>query len=112
MQPLPIYFSIERNATTEQNDLNKKLDFIKSDHYVFSYIHHFANALKFKSELYYQNLSSVAVDPDEGHFSVLNNGADFRFPKNTGLLNNGTGKNYGIEVTLQKNLYKDILFIN
>ena len=104
MQPLPIYFSIDRNATTEQNALNKELDFIKSDHYVFSYTHHFTNKLKLKSELYYQNLSSIAVDPNEGHFSALNFGANFSFPKNTGLLNNGTGKNYGMEFTLQKKL--------
>ena len=111
MQPLPIYFSIDRNATTEQNALNKELDFIKSDHYVFSYTHHFTNKLKLKSELYYQNLSSIAVDPNEGHFSALNFGANFSFPKNTGLLNNGTGKNYGMEFTLQKNLHKGLYFL-
>jgi len=111
MQPLPIYFSIDRNATAEQNALNKELDFIKSDHYVFSYTHHFANKLNLKTELYYQNLSSIAVDPNEGHFSALNIGADFSFPKNTGLLNNGTGKNYGMEFTLQKNLHKGFYFL-
>ncbi len=111
MQPLPIYFSLQRDAADEQNTLNRELDFIKSNHYVFSYTHYFKNKLKIKSELYYQTLSSVAVDPTEGYFSVLNVGADFVFPKNTGLLNDGTGKNYGVELTLQQNLNKGLYYI-
>lgn len=111
MQPLPIYFSIDRNATAEQNALNKGLDFIKSNHYVFSYTHYFKDKLKLISELYYQTLSSVAIDPMEGHFSALNIGADFSFPNNTGLLNDGTGKNYGVELTLQQNLHKGFYYL-
>lgn len=111
MQPLPIYFNIDRNATDEQNALNKELDFFKSDHFVFSYKHRFTNNLTLKSELYYQNLSSIAVDPKEGTFSALNIGADFNFPNNTGLLNDGTGKNYGAELTLQQNLRKGFYYL-
>lgn len=111
MQPLPIYFNIDRNASDEQNALNKELGFFKSNHFVFSYKHRFTSKFTFKSELYYQSLSSVAVDPTEGHFSALNIGADFIFPNNTGLLNNGTGKNYGLELTLQQNLHKGFYFL-
>ncbi len=111
MQPLPIYFSIDRNATDQQNELNKELDFIQSNHFVFSYTHYFKEKLKLKSELYFQTLSSVAVDPLEGQFSALNIGADFSFPNNTGLVNEGTGKNYGVELTLQQNLNKGFYFL-
>lgn len=110
-QPLPIYFSIDRNATPEQNALNKELDFIKSSHYVFSYTRYITNKLKLKTELYYQSLSSVAVDPEEGYFSALNIGADFTFPKNTGLVNTGSGKNYGLELTLQQHLNQGFYYL-
>ena len=111
MQPLPIYFSNDVNATPEENALNKELDFIKSDHYVLSYTHHFTNKLRLQLETYYQDLSSIAVDPKQGAFSALNIGADFTLPNNTGLLNKGTGENYGLEFTLQQNLNKGFYYL-
>ena len=111
MQPLPIYFSRQYDATKQENAQNKKLDFLKSDHFVVSYSHLFLNNLRLKLETYYQNLFSAAVDPDEGSFSILNAGAGFLFPNNVGLTNDGSGKNYGLELTLQKNLSKGFYFL-
>ncbi|MFX5517658.1 hypothetical protein ABTD52_18095, partial [Acinetobacter baumannii] len=37
---------------------------------------------------------------------MLNAGADFTFPEKTGLVNKGTGKNYGVELTIEKFLSK------
>lgn len=111
IQPLPIYFSRQYDATEQKNTQNKELDFLKSDHFVVSYSHLFKNNLQLKLETYYQSLFSAAVDPDEGYFSVLNAGADFIFPNNVGLTNDGKGKNYGLELTLQKNLTKGFYFL-
>ena len=111
MQPLPIYFSSQPEATDQENIQNSKLDFLKSDHFVVSYTHLFKSNIRLKLETYYQNLFSAAVDPKEGYFSVLNAGADFGFPNNVGLTNNGKGRNYGLELTLQKSLSKGFYFL-
>jgi hypothetical protein len=61
--------------------------------------------------LYYQYLYNIAVDRDSSSFSVLNVGADFVIPNNGNLVNTGTGKNYGVEVTLERFLNKGFYFL-
>ena len=111
MQTLPIYFTQRHDATPEQNAQNRALDFAKSDHFVLSYSLSIKENLKLKLEGYYQRLFSIAIDPNEGTFSALNIGAGFAFPNNVGLVNEGTGKNYGLELTLQQSLNKGYYFL-
>ncbi len=112
MQPLPIYFNQNKNATPLQNEMNRNLGFYSSDHYVLSYSSRFFNRLKIKTELYYQRLFNVAVDPNDPTFSVLNTGSKFMLPSNVGLVNEGIGRNYGLELTIQKNLYKGFYLLS
>ncbi len=112
MQPLPIYFNLDANATPAQNQMNRDLGFYTSDHFVLSFTSMFLARLKVKTELYYQSLSNVAVDPANPTFSVLNVGAGFGIPSNVGLVNEGTGRNYGIELTLQQNLKRGFYLLS
>lgn len=81
---------------------------------VLGYEKIFASRLKFKTEVYYQHLYNVPVSSDPtNNFSLLNvldntniNGADY-----TSLVNKGTGKNYGVEFSLEKSLSRGYYFI-
>ncbi|TND06531.1 MAG: TonB-dependent receptor [Bacteroidetes bacterium] len=90
---------------------NEKLGFTKSSHYVFSYDWSIAENLRLKMETYYQNLWDVPVDNKPSSFSALNQGTGFsRFFPDT-LVNEGTGRNYGVEVTIEKFFSKGYLFM-
>ncbi|MEL7194260.1 MAG: TonB-dependent receptor, partial [Bacteroidota bacterium] len=66
------------------------------------YDQQFGSNFRLKLESYIQFLDNVPVDPFPSSFSLLNAGADFVLPGNTYLVNEGTGRNVGIELTLEK----------
>ena len=111
LQPVPIYFSKDRDATEAQNIANEALDFIRSNHFIASWDHSFSSTTRFKLEAYYQALRNLATDPDDGDFSMINFGADFGFPNRVGLTNDGTGSNYGIELTMERFLDKGFYYL-
>jgi len=82
---------------------NKDLDFTRSDQFVLGYDIKLADNWRAKLETYYQSISDVPVEPTPSSFSTLNVGADFVFPDDKfNLVNEGTGYNTGIELTLEK----------
>lgn len=101
VQPLPILLA---QGTTEADPLpNENLDFSRSQHFVLGHNWSFAPSWRLKTELYYQFVDQVPVDSFASSFSLLNAGADFGFPQGKlGLVNEGTGRNYGLEITLEK----------
>ncbi len=106
LQPLPIYFAKSNTATPAQNSANEELDLIRSHHFVASWDYSLAKNMRIKTEAYYQLLYGLAVDPNDGDFSMINFGADFAFPNRVGLINDGTGSNYGLELTIERFLDK------
>lgn len=81
---------------------NKNVDFIRSIHSVAGYDLTIGESMRIKVEAYYQYLYNVPVEKRSSSFSVLNQGSGFsRFFPDT-LVNEGTGRNYGIEFTLEK----------
>lgn len=52
----------------------------------------------------------VTIEPS--YYSVINEGADFNNPGTDSLANNGTGRNYGIEFTLEKSFSKGFYMLN
>ncbi len=98
-----------KNANAVINYPNKNLDLSKAQHYVLSYNHVISNNLKIKSEVYYQQLFNIPVSADVNKtFSTLNVEGDFILDP---LVNKGKGKNYGIEISLEKNLSKNYYFM-
>jgi outer membrane receptor protein involved in Fe transport len=56
--------------------------------------------MRAKIEAYYQHLYNLPVEnSDTSYFSTIVEGLDFRY---VDLVNKGKGKNYGIEITLEK----------
>jgi hypothetical protein len=98
MEELRTYYSqINNNGTVEMP--NKNLDFMKSHHFVLGYSRKVSDVMRIKIEPYYQILKDVAVYPNSS-FSIINVTSNWAI--NRKLESSGTGKNYGIDVTLER----------
>lgn len=91
---------------------NKNLGFTRSHHFVGSYDYNISNDLHFKTEVYYQFITNAPVETKLNSFSLLNEGAGFGTKVKDSLVNSGTGRNYGVEFTLEKYFTKGLLFLN
>ena len=102
IQPITIYFVEKADSLGNKSTPNKSLDFSKSLQTVLGYEWFVSQQLRLKAEAYYQYLFSIPVENSSSSFSMINQGADFAFPTNTNLVNEGTGYNYGLELTIEK----------
>ena len=103
-QTQPLYQYTYQRYDAQNNPVlhNKNMDFTRSFHSAVGYEKTFDKSLRFKSEVYYQQLYNIPVDMKPSAFSLINQGSGFqRFFPDT-LVNNGTARNYGIELTVQK----------
>ena len=99
-QPLPILL-LQDPETGAQT--NKNLEFTNSHHIVLAYDYSINSDWRIKAETYYQFLNNIPIESTPSSFSMLNIGDDFGFPTDVnGLVNEGTGFNRGIELTLEK----------
>ncbi len=100
-EPVSVYFSKEQLADGSFIQPNKNLDFTKAAHFVLGYNWNFASDFRLKAEAYYQYIYNVPIDNSDttGTKSSLN--FRTRIP-NVKLTNEGTGRNYGVELTLEK----------
>jgi hypothetical protein len=114
LQPLFYYYNVTRTidqGTEVVNETKCNLDFTKSHQLVAGYDWTIANNLRLKTEAYYQYLYNIPVDRENKYFSMVNVGAGFYFPSMDSLVNEGTGENYGIELTLEKFLSNKYYFL-
>lgn len=107
------YFITEQNKENERVFKNRNLGLMKSLHYVLGYSRSLTENIRLKTELYYQDLYDIPVEKNASAFSVINTGNDFEgFPDDKGILENkGTGKNYGVEITLEKSFSNQTYFM-
>jgi outer membrane receptor protein involved in Fe transport len=97
-----VYFARQQNPDGSYNSPNKDLGFTKAHHYVLSYSYRLAKDLLLKTELYYQQLFNVPVSTkDSSTFSTLNIIDGYVLDP---LVNKGKGKNYGVEISLERYL--------
>jgi hypothetical protein len=102
IQPLNVYFLQTTNTDGSISYNNKDLDFTKSHQLVVGYDLQPFSDWRIKAEIYYQYLYEVPVDSFASSYSMLNTGASFQPDLQDKLVNNGTGKNYGAELTIEK----------
>lgn len=100
--PAPIFFREERQENGESIRTNDQLDFMKSHHFVLGYDRFIGSNWHLKAETYYQSIYDVPVEQTSSSYSVINEGADFAFDDRGSLVNEGTGYNYGVELTLER----------
>ena len=111
VQPLYVYFATSNLGNGQVRETNRNLDFTKALHAVLAYDVNLFNSVRIKTELYYQYLYHVPVKMRKNYFSTANLGADFNSPNVDSLVSNGTGQNYGIELTLEKFYSKGYYFL-
>jgi hypothetical protein len=93
IESLPVYF-----ITDSGSQPNKDLKLMKSNHFVLSYTSMLTEEIKLSVEPYYQYLRNVPVSRDS-YVSTLNIQNSLFF--NEVLVSDGTGRNIGIDVTLE-----------
>lgn len=97
MEKIDVYF-----VEIDNKFVNKDLDFTKAHHFMLSYALKISDNVNLKIEPYYQDLFDVPVEAN-GSYSVLNR-SDFYVDK--ALVNKGKGRNYGVDITLERYLNK------
>ncbi|WP_460915008.1 TonB-dependent receptor [Spirosoma areae] len=107
MQPTYTYFYQTPNLTSSMFPSplvknNRTVGLTKSWHYVAGYNRLLGRNLRLLLETYYQQLFNVPVEQLQSSFSMLNTGAAFSRIFPGPLANTGVGRNYGIELTLEK----------
>ncbi len=100
--PFPVLFLKEPNENGEFVASNEELQFMRSNHYIIGYDRSLAEDWRLKVETYYQDLYDIPVEKLSSSYSVINEGADFVFEERGDLVNEGTARNYGLELTLEK----------
>ena len=101
-QPLNVYFLQTPNPDGSYNYDNLELGFTKSHHFVLGYDVQPFKDWRLKVEAYYQHLVNVPVNTYPSSYSMLNTGASFQTDLEDSLVNTGTGRNYGVELTVEK----------
>ena len=111
MQQRIIYFTQTKLDDGSSAYTNKNLDFSKSHQAIAGFDHLFSENLRLKIETYYQYLYDIPVKQSLPEYSVLNYGAEYFVDRIDSLTNDGTGKNYGIEFTLERFLNNNFYFL-
>ena len=90
---------------------NRHLGFSKSHHFVAGLDHFFTNNLRLKTDIYYQYLFQIPVEERPSSYSTINFGGDFTNIIMDSLINEGTGRNLGMEFTLEKFYYHNSYYM-
>ncbi|MEO8474514.1 MAG: TonB-dependent receptor [Chryseolinea sp.] len=90
---------------------NKDLGFTTSQHMVLTYDWNITSNMRIKTEAYYQRLSNVPVQRRPTSYSALNGGISFGIDAEDSLANAGSGRNYGLELTLERFFSKGYYFL-
>jgi len=100
-EPVSVYLWEEQLPNGKLVRPNESLGFTKAIHFVLGYNWAFAEDFRLKTEIYYQHIYDVPIDIDDtnGIKSSLNYRTRI---DNSKLTNDGMGKNYGVELTLEK----------
>ncbi|MCB0735768.1 MAG: TonB-dependent receptor, partial [Bacteroidetes bacterium] len=111
--PFRVYFEEVEEEDGSKVKVNQDVGLMRSAHYVFSNDVTLAKNTRLKIEAYYQHLFNIPVDAgDWRSYSMLNQGTSFGIEFTDSLVNTGTGRNYGMEFTLERFLSKGFYFLN
>ena len=107
LEDIGFYLSgAEVNQTTTV-PVNKSLNFNRAQHFVLGYDFLIRQDIRFMTELYYQYLYDIPVKPGS-YYSMLNSTGEYF---NDTLVNKGTGRNVGIDLTFEKFLTRQYYYL-
>jgi hypothetical protein len=102
IMPTYTYFTNQFDENGDGSMNNQNVDFMRSWHAVVGYNQMINPYLRLKVEAYYQWLYNIPIEEQSSSYSILNEGGDLErfFPEI--LTNDGSGDNYGLEMTIEK----------
>lgn len=106
LQPRQVYF-YEVDGVL----VNKNLEMNRSWQTMLGYNQKLGTGMHLKTEVYYQWLFNIPVIPDIPEESILNFGDDYNNDWDYIFVNEGTGCNYGIEITFEKFFDRNYYFL-
>lgn len=109
MESPAVYLWRFNNGDGTISQPNKDLKLSKAAHLVLGYDQRLGPNTHFKSEIYYQYLYDSPVEDDPNSTYSLLNETEQYSPRM--LVNDGTGRNYGIELTLEQYLHKGFYYL-
>lgn len=100
---LSVYL-VEASGPNDERTLpNMDLDLLRSAHFVLGHDWAIGKDWSLKTEVYFQHLYNVAVSSDSGsNFAIINNASVWALDDANNLVSTGTGRNYGVDLTLNK----------
>ncbi|MDX2002664.1 MAG: TonB-dependent receptor [Chitinophagales bacterium] len=108
-EALSTYLAFRENKNGERYRPNENLDFTKAAHFVLGYDRTLGKDVHLKAEVYYQHLYQVPIRPGaSSDYSALN---ESNVISTRQLVNEGFGRNYGLELTLEKFFSKGYFFL-
>ena len=114
MEPLVLYYGRTRLPDGTHSRMNTSLPLTKASHLVLGYNKRLQKNLKLKAEVYYQHLFDAPIAEDTTVIlSSLNSNSGYMiYDYNFGALApNGKGRNYGVELSLERALNNGFYFM-
>ncbi|MBA3680626.1 MAG: TonB-dependent receptor [Bacteroidetes bacterium] len=109
LQPIGVYFAKKQNDDNTFSTPNKDLQLSKAHHLVLGYDRIINDFSHVKTEVYYQYLFNVPISTDKkSTYSMLNATDGYNTDP---LTNKGLGRNYGMELTYERFLHKNLYYI-
>lgn len=109
MESIHHYYTQVKLPDGSNIEPNKDLDLLKAHHFVLGYENRFSKHMMVKFEAYYQDLYDLPVANSMGNiFATINEGLDFQY---LDLVNKGSGKNYGVELTVERFFSKNFYYL-
>ena len=92
---------------------NRNLGFTRSQHLVLGTERMISDNTSLKAEAYYQFIDRAPITADAipDSYSALNTGNDFAPDEQDSLTNKGSGRNYGIELTLERSFTNGFYYL-
>jgi hypothetical protein len=112
--PFPYFFCTSHFSKLNNNDgsitqPNKDLGLSKAHHFVLGYDWNINSTSHIKTEGYYQFLFNIPISTDQTNpYSILNATDGYNTDK---LVNKGLGRNYGLELTYERFLYRNLYYL-
>ncbi|MEL6925877.1 MAG: TonB-dependent receptor, partial [Bacteroidota bacterium] len=111
-EPIAFYFLESSAPDGTRTSPNMDLGMSKSMHTVLGYDHQLSDNLRLKAEVYYQHLYNVPVTNEPNVYGSIINASDiWDIVGANESINEGTGRNYGVDLTLEKFFARQYYFL-
>lgn len=108
-QPIGSYFALSEDQNGVQSRPNINLELNKAIHYVIGYSIAIKENHNLKFELYFQDLYNIPINSDnDSTYSLINDDEGFEVNP---LEQGGKGRNYGIDITLNRTLSNNLYYL-